>query len=539
MCCGECRPNKRDRSLFLRLLACLATLGAVACLTISFAWTVAARSESRRFLRAFTSLAANWELDTVFQVTDDPGVPLAEGYYLDEVRGRWPGTAAGCHCPSPLGSKTADPDSVRRGACSFNDTRYGCRDVPQTQANGRLRLTLEGKPVFLVRGNRTSLRELYLHMQESGECDAGFRHCGNTASISRGLCVPVSLGACPLTALSLEPQPGFAETSLNGRQLFVSSSPQHNPLTELLLEQSHPCFVRSHFPLSAGRRKYPLFEGEFDACEPDPKPQRLFSIGERDLLLANAVPIDKLPAGDFSNAYLYHFFAGRLVEWSPRCKEQLPKILAKPSELANIDRQYANLLLIYIIAFIPSVCALVCQLALVGGKSGRRGVRWTFAVHVTAWLLAMPPLIICTSLAVRFSQSLSQSAELDCSDDASHQQFERITAALRSKVVRKSVVSLVFAVFGLPLESFGVFLYLRCHSALGSEEEPAASSTKTTPSSYLQKASSFKVTNTEANLNLRSELFPSHSPHIHATSEDPQASKLQPADRESDGSEED
>ena len=106
-------------------------------------------------------------------------------------------------------------------------------------------------------------------MNADGSCQSGYLKCGNPASRSKGICLPPKYKSCPLTDITMQAKPDYRQVSFNFFNLFVTSASAFNSIDKLGIAESHMCFISSTYPLTAGRFKYQLLNGDFEGCKKD------------------------------------------------------------------------------------------------------------------------------------------------------------------------------------------------------------------------------------------------------------------------------
>lgn len=387
-------------------------------------------------------------------------------FHAKPVKGRWSGSAAGCFCPA-ANKNQGIGEGVAKGACTDKQTRFGCTDVPATAARDLPFFKVQQGSLFTIRGRNTSFLKNYKHIDPDGNCSPGFRHCGDKRSLSRGVCVPALFGSCPFSDIRGEPVPDYSSLAVGGTTVFVTNAATFNPVSYTAIEQSHACFVRSHYPSTPGRTRYPLLEGNFDSCREDKAAWSVAQVGEAELFQVNQLPVAQLAGLQVSNIFRYKLMVARPFEWSPLCADLVLSFVERTSDIAEVRQLFKSLELVDIIYFVLSICGWSLLALLILTKNnlpaniGSR-FRLTVMIRMLSMMAIAPVLIICAARARRFHRFFINVAQLGCSDSFTNEHFRDIASHIDAAVVSKVVKALGFGLSVMLLEA-AVSIFYACN----------------------------------------------------------------------------
>lgn len=257
------------------------------------------------------------------------GGQCSEGYE-QAFLSTFPGTEQGCNC---LGIQTCDDTSVFRldrvnvGSCEAGDSTCGCTNVSPYSAR-QLTLWPNEIELCLLRDKELSYNNIWYRGNSEGECENGFKKCGNVSGQSKGVCIPDTKN-CPITSVifaSANPNSTEYPDSITGETLNVYYSRTHSqdPLTELQVGEGHICLNSNKNGATPDRKPYILLKYQEAICTPD---ERFTKTGlkatEKDVLLENNVDIDTLPNFNPSIEHKYFGFERSMITFKPSCRSQI------------------------------------------------------------------------------------------------------------------------------------------------------------------------------------------------------------------------
>jgi hypothetical protein len=317
--------------------------------------------------------------------------------------------------------------------------------------------------MFGARIPMTSFFNTYEKINERGECELGYKNCGDKSTVSKGHCIPASISVCPLTDITLSAASGYSRSlPLVGFTLFFNSQEGKNPISDLMFVQDHACFIRGHYPLASGRKKYKLLKGDYQNCRKDDSVTLLNEMGETDFFDINQVEYQRLTEYGASNNYKYKMAFGKVIEWSPDCKEIVPSLRSKPNDLNALNKQYTILFIIYIISFCVSCLVFIGYLYYsFDNRQPRYIYKALYIVRLCFFLLVLPSLCICTIKLKQFENYFNNITNLKCSNDIGNENFRLIATDIDSRVDRKNEVMISLSIVGMAIEMFLWFFYLK------------------------------------------------------------------------------
>jgi len=457
--CGE----KTEKWVIITYCICCA--GSLAMLVISFTWMCIARYNHSLMVETYSSLVSNWDNEMVFDLTGDANYALpSSNYYLKPWSGLWPGTIEGCFC-SVTNSQRKVYYGLKQRACNSNETRTGCEGIPATPKKDLDKWT-GGQIIYAVRGKGTSFKDTYQKINIDGTCASGYKHCGNSNSIGKGLCIPDSFTKCPLTDISLEAKFGYSSVPLSGFTLYTNTDNKANPISDLMVREDHLCFVRGHMPKTPNRGAYRLYIGDYESCQNDPIAWSLGEIGEKTYLDLNGVDYSKLTTIVIDDKYIYKLFAGRYLEWSASCADTVPSISKKQEDLNYIKTQFLILLILYSIVLALTVLYYLFQFVSTINDN-KILYKILYLVRILVFVLVAPSLIIVTIKTGGFVVFFKNVIELNCSTKETNELFKEIYTRYDDSVYGRVKVMIALAFCNVFADSFLAFLFLRGYETLG------------------------------------------------------------------------
>ena len=447
---------------------CIATAcGGVTLYVITFVICIYARVRMENIKDNFTKLYDSWQSDLVFDVVDNRQHVTAPNEYLQPWQGYFPGTMDGCYC-----SEYSYFWSARRGLkmriCNYTESMAGCDSLYARPAKP-LDTWINNEHLYVIKIRGTSFLETYTKMNLDGSCADGYKHCGSPSSASKGVCIPSSIGKCPITSAKGEKADHSTELKLTNFSMWISRDESHNPIADVNITESHLCLVRTDFPVSVNRPRFPLLYGYSENCQPDLEADSLTEMGERALFDMNGVNYQGLTSYDVSNAYMYHLTAGRQLEWSPACKEMVPSLLSNTQRAEEIYRQYT-------ILFILFICGMIVIFFGVGMTSGGCGdvaVACGIFLVLVSIALVVPSFVIIQQKSTALLNDLRDVENRKCTSEFSTKSFIALGNSYNDKVIYKNTCSLWIGVVSVSLLFLLIVLFCGCMPFVYKEEAPA------------------------------------------------------------------
>jgi hypothetical protein len=383
-----------------------------------------ASREAYRVEATFSDLVSNWEEDLIFGVTSNPNYVLpSSDYYLKKWNGYWPGSVDGCYCKDSARIMKVSA-GLKRKTCNENETLVGCKNVKATDSKD-LDKWSNSQNLFTIKMKGANFMANYLNIDTSGNCvSSSFMYCGKKTSVSKGICISsTKFLSCPLTDISETSKNGYNTTSLSGFSLYVVNDNNANPICDAKILEGHMCFVRTHFPRTAGRNKYSLMNGEYEACIEDKLAWSVGQVGEKTFFDLNTVPYENLLSYGFSDDYKYKLMLGRVLEWSPFCSDTVPTMSTKKNDLTEIAYQYTVLIITYSISF--SFAVILIFLMFMAARSSKTTLLYKvfFVLRLCFFVLSFPSLILTVMRVNSFIKYLNKVVDLQCTNDQTNENF--------------------------------------------------------------------------------------------------------------------
>ena len=425
-------------------------LGSFGLLLTSFIFAILARNQLSTFKETYESFIANWDQDMVFDLSLSATPALAStstNYYVSSWGSNWPGNNPGCHCSSSDASLEVTV-GLHNGGCNSNQTQAGCTDIEErgTQMMNKL---MTAEIIYSVRGKDTSFLDNYRKMDSKGDCQTGYRRCGNPNSKSKGLCIANSYANCPLTDIRVTEQAAYSSLTLSsGAKIYFASADTANTISELMIVQHHACFVRGHLGYTPGRSVYQLLKGNYADCREDTLPMYLYEVGEKDLLARNNIDAGRLIEFRTSNDYKYKLAAARYVDWSVDCSDTVESMTNKQEDLKKLSKDFLALFILYIISFSLSTIAIIAKtISFIADNT--KLYKWMLFVRICLWIMVVPSIFITWVQSKQFTSFFLNIAELGCSDSATNAQFVALGNDFQNKLGYKNNIVLILSMVGM------------------------------------------------------------------------------------------
>jgi hypothetical protein len=451
------------------LIYCLLMFLALPFLIISFIWMIKARKEINILKKTFQSLTYTWEEDAVFEIsaTENGFSSLSSNQLAQKSlwKTSWPGTVEGCYCDD-----TKRGRGVRRGTnvgkCNRNETRVGCTQHNPV-ASVEMSRWIASQQIYALRIRGTSFYDVYTKIDSQGNCQTNYKNCGDKTTTSKGFCIPNTIPTCPITAISDTAEPGYTPASgFIGFSLNYISQPQKQPITYLSMGENKACFIRTHRPLTAGRKKYPLLDADYEDCKIDDSVKKIASpsVGERDLFDINSIPYSGFKQYDTDNKYKYNLIYSSPLEWSPDCIDTVPSFKSKPQDLVDLQKQYTILFVLYIISLSMAgfkYFFTIYFLNIWSPDTRKQIYKFIFLFRLIGFLIAAPSIMIVTIKLKQFQGFFQNITNLKCSSDLGNTNFQVLSDSINSKVHRKNLVMITLSYIGMAYEACIAFCYLK------------------------------------------------------------------------------
>jgi hypothetical protein len=299
-------------------------------------------------------------------------------------------------------------------------------------------------------------------MDGNGDCmKPDYINCGDKSSKSRGACIPAKFGKCPLTDVAQSAVQNYTAKALTGFTLYTSNADSNNPVAEAYIRQDHLCFVRSQFPMTVGRERYPLSLGDYTSCKEDGTAWSVGETGEKSFFDANGITsyYSGLPEYNSSDVYRMKLLLARGLEWSPDCADAVPSMLDKRSELEDLFNSYSVMVVIFGISFGVGTSCIIGQFVATL-RSAIRLLKWLFLVRSLAFVLALPPVVLAFAKEQRFSDYFERLVEFNCSSDEANVAFMEYNDSIKNETGYKSVDMLAIFLAGYCIETIFFLLYV-------------------------------------------------------------------------------
>ena len=287
----------------------------------------------------------DWDNDLISRfLSTDSQVDL-EGYeYVSAWPGSWPGTIAGCYC-TETHSRSRVYKGVNKYSCNYNQTYYGCIEVPEIRSVPLSNWTKDTQMLIVVRLANSSYLDLKSLRNDDGSCKEASKKCSD-------FCVPSVWKECPVTSIKIQgidekpPNIHFYNHSVaiaGQYKVYWTNNGMYRTITDLTVAERNVSQGANTWCSSPGRQQYTLLDRASDSCYIDPRYEALQVVGEQWLLDTNKVPYQPLPDFDTNDQYKWYRFAGRSLDTKPECIDsQLELALTVPDRLIRLKNIDAN-----------------------------------------------------------------------------------------------------------------------------------------------------------------------------------------------------
>lgn len=407
---------------------------------------VISRSNFEGAQQSIETLASSWKTDLIFGITNDPNIPLLKDEYLDPVMETFPGTLEGCYCGAVsymLQSSRHGHYGIRRGQCTWGNLFSGCVDLKATPPKSLNKIP-GGPQMYSIKARNTSFSEVYTKMDSEGNCQKGFRNCGNKSSISKGVCVTEKTIYCPVTSISVAAGTDSQPIKVSNLTLFYRRNPQQNPLADLGISESHVCFSRGVQPISPDRDRYVLLKGTSTNCIADGSAQNLTVFGEEEFFKANNFTFQQESDIDIHNKWRHAIYVGRPIEWSPRCKTLVPTLLDTNKELQPLLNSYNTATILFIVVTVISLVCLFTLCACIPCSWAKKSSVILLSIPITMFLISLYSFVS----SVRASPNFPTIPE-SCTTQQAHKTMTDTFEFMHTEVLSKLYWAYGIMTFGI------------------------------------------------------------------------------------------
>ena len=396
---------------------------------ISMACFFSAKNRMESFKDNFSKMYDTWSSDLVFDITNDELKAVSGNEYLAPWQGYWPGTKQGCYCATSSYYYNRYTAGLKDRDCNYNETWGGCTRLAPRGAQP-INKWISNQKLFAIKVKGTSFLQLYSKMNPDGSCQSGYKRCGNPSSTSKGICIPATLANCPISSVASANTGSDSELKFGPLSFWVSRDERKNPISDVNITESHLCTVRTDYPVSVNRPRYPLLLGYSANCQNDALADKIgIPLGEKDLFDQNGINYVGLLTYDVSNAYQYYMMAGRPLEWSPNCQKEIPGLLSSSQQGNDLFKQYETLVILFIVSAIV-FCLAYCVLGCAMGATDPKSMKLLFVLGIcllfSAIFLIFPSFCIIKSRSASLTQDTSSVASKKCSNTMTNDYFAQL-----------------------------------------------------------------------------------------------------------------
>lgn len=312
----------------------LSAILVIGCLVISFV------SFDKKTYQ-FDSIQENWRRnliqDLVLKVNK-----TCPANYTDAITYPWPGANEGCDCT--VSKTSAYSKIIYTSRCEPAMVSNGCVPSPNVEAhvieNWRNYTSLcQSRTVGINMGNFVNKSKF---VDGKAECEDGFMKCppdnpampsisvGLNATDGSSMCVPKSMGRCPITDLkisSCKVNPDarcFVDNStdklvLNSTQdkcLWKSHQCGKGPISMVVIGEYGRCRFEKNLQIAPGHVDHPLMKVQRKSCPPSENTVLLDTASQKEILESANIPYKAIRGyqEDIEN-YTYSLFYVHYTKW--------------------------------------------------------------------------------------------------------------------------------------------------------------------------------------------------------------------------------
>lgn len=425
----------------------------------------------------FHSLLDNWKKDFVYDIKTVAGTTNCPSSYDNQFQGYWPGTVIGCNCLHVhyCSRKGVSYGRLESGSCNSNETYCGCDHVSSTPERDLINWKSANKVCFQRKGG-FNFYSLFKNMNIDGQCKEGFRACGLTTGISKGVCIPNEVD-CPITKIEIsENAPSFnpyQEQDLNQAQtkkIYFTNKTVDQPIIDTVARFGEACLNPADLDKN-GRSDYVLkAQGSVD-CKVDQRYSKHSpSEGERTFFDLNNVIYLSLPAFNPTDNDRYYMMSRQLIEWSPKCHDIIQSLYDLQTDVTFFQKRLKFLKTFTIIILILNIVLSFIDLCFCLDSKNRKSTtvqkNCIIPVRNIMVVIAVIFQITCTVKASKLKGIFQRISEEKCSDDFTNSFFLDLENSIRVYLVTFQIISAVLYSFGCCLE-FWVTIICHFPRALG------------------------------------------------------------------------
>ena len=207
----------------------------------------------------------------------------------------------------------------------------------------------------------------YDKISSKGECDSGFKLCGNTLdkeNLIQKVCVPDSNTKCPITGLVVaEKNPdalAYTESlSLPGTGAVKMYISRNNglPLVVYEIDESGVCVNPSERKITSGRSNSSYIKNSKVDCSHDERFKKVDVWNEFDFMKANTGRYETLKDINMADSSIeYGLYAANAVEMKFSCRDKISTYYEFSDQLASLN---TNLNVIFIFSIVFTIIVLI------------------------------------------------------------------------------------------------------------------------------------------------------------------------------------
>lgn len=264
--------------------------GMISATVIMFCLVVAYKSFDKRYFQ-FETILDSWKKPVIWDIK----VSLPNGScptnYTQSLSYYWPGVNAGCDC---RGAVAKYEKKIYTYHCKDDMVSKGCIDSPNVEGKEFKQWKENGTLCENRLPSVTMDKMVNLSLPDTKECSPGYMICPPPApdtDFAWRMCVPASLGKCPITALRIancthNPDPNcYSKTTEskvnlgNEECVWLSRICGRGPISMLAMGEHGICRQKGKIQITPGHTESPLLKIKRKGCRTND----------------NAVLIDTLP----------------------------------------------------------------------------------------------------------------------------------------------------------------------------------------------------------------------------------------------------
>jgi len=421
----------------------------------------------------------NWEKGIITDIKVASTCPT--GY--EAVTYKWPGTVAGCYCPT---SKNGIAAGLSAHSCWQNQTAIGCQEVPAIPSFEISNVIMDalGTGKKLCYKREPSVTFLNSARLSPWHCQTGYRPCGNIHNFEKRLCVPSDI-ECPVNSIKTE----IVSTStgnlcdgqfsnciaidyrLGDTQVIIwEDNADSYAIAEFDFQEYGPCDLYSKDNMTPGRIEYPLIAKSKSSCTPPNKKyaqefgfQEVYSISEYDLFAANnkLTEVQSLPQYYDTNQlknFQWKLMARTYMPWANgTCREYVEQFHSRSKDFRKLaGYQTANLVISIISGIFVGLMIPAMELANLlgydlpcfpgkGAEELRRVRRFKRGINYFFKGILIPCYIVTLAASVKQADFFMLISDLNCTVGQAEVEIDNASKAI-GQAKSGNAVSLVLAI---------------------------------------------------------------------------------------------